>query len=177
MRTQDSDFRMVILIFDTGMIDSSFYGGDVFESIVKGKNVGEPGVPESFKVLIKELQALSLDVKMLINGQEIDSYNVTGAHVDTDNDIQNLRKRKFQQGQLILDNDIDLFSSTNPFDDNLDDDNEDDKDAAFASLFGGAAEINIVDPFEDKILTAQDLLDGDDDLGFSISDLDEDEGL
>ncbi len=36
-----------------------------YESIVKGENVPRPGVPESFKVLIKELQSLSLDVKVL----------------------------------------------------------------------------------------------------------------
>lgn len=36
-----------------------------YESIVKGENIPEPGVPESFKVLIKELQSLSLDVKVL----------------------------------------------------------------------------------------------------------------
>ncbi|MDD3614002.1 MAG: DNA-directed RNA polymerase subunit beta, partial [Clostridia bacterium] len=36
-----------------------------YEAIVKGENIPEPGVPESFKVLIKELQSLSLDVKVL----------------------------------------------------------------------------------------------------------------
>ncbi|MET1250409.1 DNA-directed RNA polymerase subunit beta [Sporolactobacillus sp. STCC-11] len=36
-----------------------------YESIVKGENVPEPGVPESFKVLIKELQSLGMDVKVL----------------------------------------------------------------------------------------------------------------
>jgi DNA-directed RNA polymerase subunit beta len=36
-----------------------------YESIVKGENIPEPGIPESFKVLIKELQALCLDVKVL----------------------------------------------------------------------------------------------------------------
>jgi len=35
-----------------------------YEAIVKGENVPEPGVPESFKVLIKELQSLGLDVKL-----------------------------------------------------------------------------------------------------------------
>ena len=35
-----------------------------YEAIVKGENVMEPGVPESFKVLIKELQSLCLDVKV-----------------------------------------------------------------------------------------------------------------
>ncbi|TLN12939.1 hypothetical protein FDZ71_08705, partial [bacterium] len=37
----------------------------IYESIVKGKNVLEPGLPESFNVLIKEMQALGLDVELL----------------------------------------------------------------------------------------------------------------
>ena len=41
-----------------------------YESIVKGDNVPEPGVPESFKVLIKELQSLGMDVKMLSSDEE-----------------------------------------------------------------------------------------------------------
>lgn len=41
-----------------------------YESIVKGENVPEPGVPESFKVLIKELQSLGLDVKVLSEEDE-----------------------------------------------------------------------------------------------------------
>jgi DNA-directed RNA polymerase subunit beta len=41
-----------------------------YESIVKGLNVSEPGVPESFKVLIKELQSLALDVKVLTENKE-----------------------------------------------------------------------------------------------------------
>ncbi len=44
-----------------------------YEAIVKGKNVPQPGVPESFKVLIKELQSLGLDIKVLDHdGDEID---------------------------------------------------------------------------------------------------------
>ena len=44
-----------------------------YEAIVKGKNVPTPGIPESFKVLIKELQALALDIKVLDeNNEEID---------------------------------------------------------------------------------------------------------
>ncbi|MBS4538005.1 DNA-directed RNA polymerase subunit beta [Clostridium sp. D2Q-11] len=39
-----------------------------YEAIVKGENIPEPGVPESFKVLIKELQSLALDVKVLTEG-------------------------------------------------------------------------------------------------------------
>ncbi|AEF93108.1 DNA-directed RNA polymerase subunit beta [Desulfotomaculum nigrificans CO-1-SRB] len=41
-----------------------------YEAIVKGENVPEPGVPESFKVLIKELQSLGLDVKVLSENEE-----------------------------------------------------------------------------------------------------------
>ena len=41
-----------------------------YEAIVKGENVPEPGVPESFKVLIKELQSLCLDVKILSEEEE-----------------------------------------------------------------------------------------------------------
>ena len=44
-----------------------------YESIVKGMNVPQPGVPESFKVLVKELQSLCLDIKVLdANGDEIE---------------------------------------------------------------------------------------------------------
>ena len=41
-----------------------------YEAIVKGENVPEPGVPESFKVLIKELQSLGLDIKVLSENKE-----------------------------------------------------------------------------------------------------------
>ncbi len=41
-----------------------------YEAIVKGENVPEPGVPESFKVLIKELQSLGMDVKILTEDEQ-----------------------------------------------------------------------------------------------------------
>jgi DNA-directed RNA polymerase subunit beta len=45
----------------------------VYESIVKGENVPEPGIPESFKVLIKEMQSLCLNVEVLSSdGTQID---------------------------------------------------------------------------------------------------------
>ena len=43
---------------------------NTYEAIVKGQNVPKPGIPESFKVLIKELQSLGLDVKVLNHNQE-----------------------------------------------------------------------------------------------------------
>ena len=42
-----------------------------YESIVKGENIPEPGTPESFKVLVKELQSLALDVELLDNEGEV----------------------------------------------------------------------------------------------------------
>ncbi|MBQ2308113.1 MAG: DNA-directed RNA polymerase subunit beta, partial [Clostridia bacterium] len=43
-----------------------------YEAIIKGQNIPTPGVPESFKVLVKELQSLALDVRVLDkNGEEI----------------------------------------------------------------------------------------------------------
>ena len=45
----------------------------VYEAIVKGENIPEPGIPESFKVLIKEMQALCLNVEVLAaDGAEIE---------------------------------------------------------------------------------------------------------
>ena len=44
-----------------------------YEAIVKGSNIPKPGVPESFKVLVKELQALCLDIRVLDEaGNEIE---------------------------------------------------------------------------------------------------------
>ena len=43
-----------------------------YEAIIKGENISEPGIPESFKVLLKELQSLALDVTVLDeNGNEV----------------------------------------------------------------------------------------------------------
>ena len=41
-----------------------------YEAIVKGENIPEPGVPESFKVLVKELQSIGLDIKVLNEDEE-----------------------------------------------------------------------------------------------------------
>lgn len=56
-----------------------------YESIVKGENVPEPGVPESFKVLIKELQSLGMDVKILSeNEEEIEMREIDEDEVASD---------------------------------------------------------------------------------------------
>lgn len=57
-----------------------------YEAIVKGENVPEPGVPESFKVLIKELQSLGLDVKVLT--EEAEEIQIK----DEDEDVKEMAK-------------------------------------------------------------------------------------
>ena len=52
-----------------------------YEAIVKGENVMEPGVPESFKVLIKELQSLALDVKVLTENREEIEIKIAGRRI------------------------------------------------------------------------------------------------
>ncbi len=61
-----------------------------YESIVKGENVPEPGVPESFKVLIKELQSLGMDVKILTENEEEIEMKETDDEDDGTGDKLNL---------------------------------------------------------------------------------------
>ena len=89
-----------------------------FEAIVKGHNVPKPGVPESFKVLIKELQSLGLDMKVLDkNNEEIDLKQ----NFDDDDNV----------GLYAVDDpftlDLDEESKTNESDD-FDDENENGED-------------------------------------------------
>ena len=54
-----------------------------YESIVKGNDISEPGIPESFKVLLKEMQSLALDVKVLNeSGEEISLKSLTDDDVE-----------------------------------------------------------------------------------------------
>ncbi|MFC4304650.1 DNA-directed RNA polymerase subunit beta [Cohnella boryungensis] len=61
-----------------------------YESIVKGENVPEPGVPESFKVLIKELQSLGMDVKILSGDEQEIEMKEMDDEDDTAGDKLNL---------------------------------------------------------------------------------------
>ena len=61
-----------------------------YEAIVKGENVPEPGVPESFKVLIKELQSLGMDVKILSENEEEIIMKEIDDEEDTSGDKLNL---------------------------------------------------------------------------------------
>ena len=54
-----------------------------YEAIVKGENVPEPGIPESFKVLVKELQSLALDIKIITSDDEVEIIET----IDIDDDV------------------------------------------------------------------------------------------
>ncbi len=54
-----------------------------FESIVKGKELPEAGIPESFKVLLKEMQSLCLNVEILSAGEEISMKEISDEYVKT----------------------------------------------------------------------------------------------
>ena len=55
----------------------------VYESIVKGDNIPEPGIPESFKVLLKYMQSLCLNVEILSAGEEISMKDISDEYVKT----------------------------------------------------------------------------------------------
>jgi len=87
-----------------------------YEAIVKGENVPEPGVPESFKVLIKELQSLALDVNILSEQNEIieireDDDDIVAKARDLELDILGdepaAAKGVFGEGEMLDDEDDD----------------------------------------------------------------------
>ncbi|MCL2605560.1 MAG: DNA-directed RNA polymerase subunit beta [Defluviitaleaceae bacterium] len=94
-----------------------------YEAIVKGENIPEPGVPESFKVLLKELQALSLDVKVL-NAEDIevevketveetDDINLNMEGLESDNDHGYVRRSAGLSSREAIEGDtLDLDDDT-----------------------------------------------------------------
>ncbi len=70
-----------------------------YEAIIKGENVREPGIPESFKVLLKELQALALDVRVLRDDQtEVE----IGENVDYGERRSSRYRGRFQRPQMTM---------------------------------------------------------------------------
>ena len=73
-----------------------------YEAIVKGHNVPTPGVPESFKVLVKELQSLCLDVKILDeDGNEVDLKDD-----DDDDSIYGAGGKTLPEDEITMDDDL-----------------------------------------------------------------------
>jgi DNA-directed RNA polymerase subunit beta len=62
-----------------------------YEAIVKGENIPEPGIPESFKVLVKELQSLALDIKIITSDDaEVEIIDTMDGDDDIPVDTENL---------------------------------------------------------------------------------------
>ncbi|TYS13884.1 DNA-directed RNA polymerase subunit beta [Rossellomorea vietnamensis] len=73
-----------------------------YEAIVKGENVPEPGVPESFKVLIKELQSLGMDVKILSsNDEEIEMRDMEDEDESQQADTLNIADKDQQESETV----------------------------------------------------------------------------
>ncbi len=82
-----------------------------YEAIVKGKNIPEPGIPESFKVLVKELQSLALDIKVLAE----DKHEIVMREIEEDEDEPTVDSELLAapalpspEGEPLEDEDLDL---------------------------------------------------------------------
>ena len=100
-----------------------------YESIVKGQNIPTPGIPESFRVLIKELQSLSLDVRVLDQaGEEIDIKQ----KFDEDEEIADAAATDFDEDNVVTSMDGYVLDEggeeDNMYDDSLADEEYDDFD-------------------------------------------------
>ncbi len=90
-----------------------------YEAIVKGQNIPKPGIPESFKVLIKELQSLCLDVKVLDKEKnEIDLKE------DFDDDNIGIEQEKSDLNEPEVMNTMDGYTLENESENSLEKDNE-----------------------------------------------------
>ena len=124
-----------------------------YESIVKGTNISEPGIPEAFKVLLKEMQSLALDVKVLTeNKEELSLKELIESDID---DIPNFREKENKE-EVSIDNTI-ADSGTETFDD--------DEDIALDDELG--YENNLFDDEDDEIDTT---IPGDDDFDDDFDD-------
>ena len=124
-----------------------------YESIVKGNNVPQPGIPESFKVLVKELQSLCLDVSVLdANGEEIDLKQSTdddmGFAPSDEKAFSSVNDAETAGGYGVENEDADIFAVDS-------DEDEDDSDV------GEDADDD--DIFDDDIFSESEELDDYDD--------------
>ncbi len=103
-----------------------------YEAIVKGENIPKSGVPESFKVLVKELQSLALDIRILNHNME--EIDLDASFDDDDNDVVTDDFMPDMEGDMSdrLDEDEleDSMLSESDFDDDYDFDSDSDSSAA-----------------------------------------------
>ena len=130
-----------------------------YESIVKGENVPEPGVPEGFKVLIKELQSLGLDVRLLSpDNQELELKENIDEGIDF-NSIEDTKK--FAEEEAVVDENelADGYAEETEDVADLDDLMDTDEDSLFEDLDDDEILLDDTDLGEDNLLNDQDLLD------------------
>ena len=125
-----------------------------YESIVKGENIPEPGVPEGFKVLIKELQSLGLDMKL---------YNKDNEEVELKENIDegidfNLERETHSEEINALDDEI-ASEGFEEVDDEADSENDENYDD---DILNDEDDFNEEDIFDSDL--ADDNIDNDDDL-------------
>lgn len=93
-----------------------------YEAIVKGENVPEPGVPESFKVLVKELQSLGLDVRLYSeDNQELELKENIEEGIEYD---PNQDKKILAEDEVIADGDLDGYGEEENNEDSLNEDSD-----------------------------------------------------
>ena len=80
-----------------------------YEAIVKGENIPEPGIPESFKVLIKEMQSLGLDVRVLSENDE----EVHFADASEDDSVRHIDEAGINRDELASEDISDGFAEVN----------------------------------------------------------------
>ena len=143
-----------------------------YESIVRGENISEPGIPEAFKVLLKELQSLALDVKVLTESgdelvireveEEEDSLDTAASRqdglkdeeleeIDFNVDDEDEGEEEFDVKSIFEEDgdDEDGFNISESDDDFNDEDDEDDDMFDFGKLFEEVADDSFDDEDED----------------------------
>ena len=119
-----------------------------YEAIVKGENVPEPGVPESFKVLVKELQSLGLDVRLYSeDNQELELKENIEEGIEYDPEKE---KKLLSEEEVIQDSDLDGYGEETE-EDVLLEDEENSLDDGNDELFEG------LDDEDDELLFDNDL--------------------
>ncbi len=125
-----------------------------YDSIIRGMDISEPGVPESFKVLIKELQALALDVKVLTENKEEIGIKELMDDEPALYDAEPSQKHYSGGGNVFEDDgDSDLLGG---LDDDLDLGDDDEDDESEGSLFEEEVDLGDDDPFGDVDLDDTD---------------------
>ena len=122
-----------------------------YEAIVKGENVPEPGVPEGFKVLIKELQALGLDVRLLSpDNEELELKENIDDGIDFNIDDKKV-------GNDV----IDMSDLHDGYEEEavLADEDQEDDEALFEELSDDEIELADTDLGVDNLLNDQDIID------------------